>query len=682
MSNLFVRASADLKRNPVISLSAFVIPIIVLIVYWNDLCVLVNEALYNEAVTHVLLVPVLVCYIIYQKRHVIKATFELKVLQARSKNYFITEVIGAAFCLSAFLMYWYGSYTFSPLEYHLLSIPLFLFGLTLILLNFKTAIALIFPICFLLFLIPAPSDLTYAAGALLGNFTTQASYFLLSIFGLPVTLDSTYGAPIIALSKPDSTPILFSVDLACSGLYSLIAFMMFATFLAYITKGTIIKKIALFIFGFFALMLLNIVRIFTIVAVGHWLGEEIAMTIFHTAAGWILIFGGIFLLLVIGEKVLHLQLFKNLDELVPCSKCDTSNKHHESFCSYCGNFLESFTVNTKISSLFLVKVFVLLFSALLIISTVQAPVFAFTKGLTFANPNLDDSNGVFPDFDGYQFQFLYRDVEYEDLADQDASLVYAYIPLNASGPTIYVDVGVADSLTNLHNWEVCYVTHLTSQGLAPLVSVLDNRDIQLLENPPLIARYFAFESTNNYTQISLYWYEKALFNTGLTVEQKFVRITLIILAADSVSYLNFEEQLLTFAQSIASHWEPLKEQSLFSISITLQQLLLVGATLFIGIAGTGEYMRKWKKNKETLRMFEKFGQSDGKLLFQTVQKVDSQNRATTQNIAIALEKVTGKNVDLGELTSMLEHLQENGLIEKNIVCVNNEPQLVWKPIHE
>lgn len=680
MSNLFVRASADLKQNPVLFLSAIVIPITVLIVYWRDLSILVNEALYNEAVTHVLLVPVLVSYIVYQKRNVIKATFELKVLQVRSKNYYITEVVGAAFCLSAFLMYWYGSYTFSPLEYHLLSIPLFLFGLTLILLNFKTAIALIFPTIFLLFLIPPPSDITYSAGALLGNFTTQASYFLLSMFGLPVTLDSTYGAPIIALSIPDSASVLFSVDLACSGLYSLIAFMMFATFLAYITKGTLVKKVALFIFGFFALMLLNVVRIFTIVAVGHWLGEEIAMTIFHTAAGWILIFGGIFLLLVIGEKVLHLQLFKSSNELLPCSKCDTSIQRHESFCSHCGKFLRNLTANTKISSLFLVKAFVLLFSALLIASTMQAPVFAFAEGLTFANHSLDDSNDVFPDFNGYKFQFLYRDVEYENLADQDASLVYAYIPLNASGPTIYVDVGIADSLTNLHNWEVCYVTLQTSQGLAPLVSVLDNRDIQLLENPPLIARYFAFESTNNYTQISLYWYEKALFNTGLTVEQKFVRITLIILAADSTTYLQSEEQLQTYAQSIASHWEPLKEQSLFSFSVTLQQLLLVGATVFIGVAGTAEYMRKWQKNKETLRMFENFGQSDAKLLFQTIQQVNNQNRATTENIATALEKATRKNVDFGELVSKLEHLQENGLLEKDIVNINNEPQLVWKPI--
>lgn len=679
MSNLFVNASADLKRNPMLFLSAILIPIIVLIVYWRDLSVLVNEALYNEAVTHVLIVPVLVSYIIYQKRNVIKASFELDALKARSNYYFLTEVVGAALCLSAFLMYWYGSYTFSPLEYHLFSIPLFLFGLTLILLNVKATIALVFPIIFLLFLIPPPSDLTYSAGALLGNFTTQASYFLLSLLGLPVTLDATYGAPIIALTVSDGAPILFSVDLACSGLYSLIAFMMFATFLAYIIKGTLIKKVALFIFGFFALMFLNVVRIFTIVSVGYWLGEEIAMTIFHTAAGWVLIFGGIFLLLVIGEKVLHLQLFKSSDELLSCSNCDNGIQKHESFCSYCGKFL-NFTSNTKISSIFLVKIFVLLFSALLVTSTMQAPVFAFTKGLTFANPNLDDSNDIFPDFTGYQFKFLYRDVEYEDIADQDASLVYAYIPLKASGPTVYVDVGIAESLTNLHNWEVCYVTYQTSQGREPLVSVLDNRDIQLLENPPLIARYFSFESKTDYTQISLYWYEKALFNTGFTVEQKFVRITLIILAADSTTYLQSEEQLLTFAQSIASHWEPLKEQSLFSLSVTLQQILLVVATLFVGVAGTAEYMRKWQKKKETLKIFKKFVQSDEKLLFQTIQKVNAESRATTENIAVALEKANGKNVDLGELTRMLEHLQENGLIERDIVNIKNESQLVWKPI--
>lgn len=679
MSNVFLKAYTELKRNSFFVLSAVMIPLMILIVYWQDLSILVNEALYNEAVTHIVFVPVLVSYIVYRKRNVIRATFELEKLRQRSRDSLLVEVVGLSLCLSALLVYWYGSYTFSPLEYHLLSLPLFVTGIVLILFNLKTLTVLIFPILFLLFLIPPPSEITYTAGALIGNFNTQTSYLLLKTFGLPAVLQSTYGSPTIAVNTPSGTPMLFAVDLPCSGIYSLIAFIMFATFLAYIIQGALVKKAGLFLLGFAVLQILNILRISAIVAIGYWLGEEIAMTIFHVAAGWVLIFGGILLLLLVGEKFLHLQIFKTSNKLPSCSQCDISIQKQESFCSYCGKFLKNLTASTRFSGRFWVKIFALLIGLLIVASTIHAPVFAFAEGLTFTNPNLEESTEVFPEFTGYQFKFLYRDVEYEKLAKQDASLLYGYLPLNVSTPTVYVDIGVADSLTNLHNWEVCYVTYQTAQGHLPLVSVLDSRDVQILENPPLIARYFVFESPHKYTQVSLYWYEKALFNTGLTVEQKFVRITLIILATNSTTYSIHEEKLLTFAQSIAAYWEPLKEQSLFSLSVPLQQSLLGVTTLFIIITGTTQYTRKWRKKNENLKIFEKTVPSSEKLLYQTIKKVNEGAGATTKEIAHALEQATGKPPNLDELVRMLKHWQENGLVEIDIVNLNEEVHLLWKP---
>ena len=178
------------------------IPLMILIVYWRDLSVLINEALYNEAVTHIVLVPVLASYIVYRKRDVIKASFALEKLRQRSRDSFLIEVVGLSLCLSALLIYWYGSYTFSPLEYHLFSLPLFVTGIVLILFNLKTLNVLIFPILFLFFLIPLPSEITYTAGALIGNFNTQASFLLLKTFGLPAVLQSTYGSPTIAVNTP------------------------------------------------------------------------------------------------------------------------------------------------------------------------------------------------------------------------------------------------------------------------------------------------------------------------------------------------------------------------------------------------------------------------------------------------------------------------------------------------
>jgi len=336
------------------------------------------------------------------------------------------------------------------------------------------------------------------------------------------------------------------------------------------------------------------------------------------------------------------------------------------------------TYSTKISGRFWVKAVILLVGLLLVTSTVHAPAFAFAKGLTFSNPELNETGAVFPEVSGYNFKFLYRDVEYEHLAKQDASLLYGYLPLNASTPTIYVDVAIADTLNNLHNWEVCFVTWQVAQGQQPLVDVLDSRDIQIAENPPIIAHYFVFESPNNYTQVSLYWYEKALFNTGFTVEQKFVRLTLIILATDSTMYHIHEEEMFGFAQSIATYWGPLKEQSIFSLTIPVLQGLLVVTILIIGVSGTAEYTRKWQRKKKNQRIFQQFVPKDEKLLLQTIKKVNDESIATTENIVDALEQTTGERPEIDQLINTLHHLQENELIKIDMVRINDNPQLVWK----
>lgn len=66
-------------------------------------------------------------------------------------------------------------------------------------------------------------------------------------------------------------------------------------------------------------------------------------------------------------------------------------------------------------------------------------------------------------------------------------------------------------------------------------------------------------------------------------------------------------------------------------------------------------------------------------LNQTIKKVNEGTGATTKEIAHALEKATSKSLEVDELSRMLNHLRENGLVELDIVNRNDKPQLVWKP---
>ena len=233
------KTAANIKTHYQHILSAAFIMLLVLIVYGRDLEILMNEALQSEALSHVLLIPFFAGILLYLKKDMLKASLALEKLQKKTKTQYLDEVIGTALCLIAFLLYWYGSHTFYPLEYHILSIPIFIMGITLILFNLKALTVLISPILFLLFLIPPPTKYMYEIGGVLGNFNTQASYTLLKTLGLPVTLTSSYGSPTIALTTSTGQPLSFAIDLACSGIYTFIAFAMFAAFLALVASAPV-----------------------------------------------------------------------------------------------------------------------------------------------------------------------------------------------------------------------------------------------------------------------------------------------------------------------------------------------------------------------------------------------------------------------------------------------------------
>jgi len=677
--SFIIKCFEKVKENYSYIFSILLIFVTIFVIYGRDLQILANEALNNDAYTHILLVPFFVGYLFYLKRNAVKASVELERTRRRGKLKLVDEVIGVVLCLIAFLIYWYGSHTFYSLEYHIFSIPLFIMGVALIIFNLRTTLILLFPIFFLFFLVPPPMELLYSAGGFMANFETQAAYLTLKTLGLPVRLSSTYGPPIIQLlttSTGESTH--FAVDLPCSGLYSLMAFIMFATFLAFIVKGSILRKLLIFPIGFFIFEVLNIARITTIVTMAYFLGEEIAMTFFHSAAGLILIFIGMLLILVIAERTIKIKLSPKFQQ-VRCPKCEVSLKNNEVFCINCGNFL-NFS-HSRVSSKTLAKLLILLLGCTLLTLFVNAPAFAIAKnsisirsGGTFQN-----STGVLPEMEGYRLNFLYRDINYEKIAGQDAALIYAYLSTNYSKPTIFVSINVANSLSNLHSWEVCLVTWQTAHGRYPLVNVLNSEDIQLLEDPPITARYLAFRTPQNYTQLTLYWFERAPFDTGITIEQKYVRISLIIIVYEKqLNYGELKSELLRFGENIASYWEPLKTGSLISLGVSAIQLLLIFLTLFAFFVKSSQYIYETRRKQRNLKIFKGFASKEDKLILEAVSNLAKEKKdVETGQIAHALRK-RGKFIKMSALVDKLKVLEEYGLVKREILSIDNNPKLVWK----
>jgi exosortase len=649
----------------------------VFIIYGNDLQALANEALNNEAYNYTLLMPFFAGFLFYLKKDSVKAALTLTKSREKTTKY-LNEIMGAALCIIAFLIYWYGSYTFYPLEYHMLTLPIFIMGITLILLNLRSLLTLIFPILFLLFLVPIPTTLTSTAGGVLANFNTQASYTITKTF-LPVTLSNDFGAPTLMLTTAAGQEVSFSVDIPCSGIYSLIAFATFATFLAFISSTTVLKRFLLFVSGFIIFTLLNIVRITTVVSIGYWLGEDAALIV-HSFAGFILIFLGMLLLLGISDKLLKIKMTTKPTPQAPCPKCESFSDKLENFCQNCGRFLGK-SRTTIISKNLFAKALLMILACSIVVLTINAPTFATAQESVelATNPETANATQTLPALPGYNLTFLYRDTAYEKIAKQDISLVYGYFPPNSSKSVIYVSVGVSSSLQNLHNWEVCLISWQTAQGQYPLVKVLDQRDIQLMQDTPLIARYLVFESPDNYTQVTLYWYEKATFKTGLTVGQKYVRISLIILTHETQNYPTFEEELLKAGEVIAAAWEPLKTQALISLGIPAQQSLLIASIAFLVITGTTQYLTEKRKTASNIKIFNNFASHKERTLLETVQKLAKEKKIiTTIDIVDALKERTGKEINPNTALRVLSTLEEQGLIRKAIVSEGNAPRLTWK----
>jgi exosortase len=650
------------------------------VIYGNDLSILLNEALQNESCNYILLLPFFAAFLFYLKKDVVKATIRIEKQKKNTNTKYFNELSGIVLCLIAFMIYWYGSYTFYPLEIHLLSLPIFIMGAILFLSNLQTLRVLLFPVLFFFFIVPIPSPIIYTTGGALANFNTQIAYTVLKGVGLPLNLTTSYGAPTIILTTAAGQPANFSVDVACSGIYSLVAFAMFGVFLTFLLSGKIMKKLAVFVLGLFTFAALNLLRITAIFIISYIFGEEAALVV-HSFAGIVLLLAGMLLILFISERLFKNKIMTKPQLQPPCPACKIMQQNTKTFCKNCGRFLVNKT--PSVSKTTLGKIVLLLLCCVIAIQSVQAPTFATAKNTLelSSTGNSQNSTNVLPQLPDYSLSFLYRDVEYEKVAGQDASLMYAYFPANESHPVIYADIGVASTISNLHNWEVCLISIQSAQGQYPLVTQLESKDISLLQNPALTAQYLVFKNPSpvNTTQMTVYWYEKVPIKDSLVTQQKYVRISLIILTQNSSEYQKYEPELMNGALLVAEAWEPLKHQALLSMGVPAQQAILAVLVVFLIFTQTAQYFSQQRKRSNMLKIFDNYASAKEKIVFSTILKLSEKNKnLRTRDIIEAVVANVKKPVNPNRVLNILRTLEDEGFVGRKVASIGNSPVLVWK----
>jgi exosortase len=258
-----------------------VIVVLVALFYWPTFRWLVQSWLSNSYYTHGFLVPLITGFFIWTKRH------ELKTREP--------SIIGAFVLALGALVYIIG-FVWDMRFLSAISLMIVLSGVVFLFFGTRAMRSIVFPLCFLIFMIPLP--FIQEIGFYLQTISVHSSAWLLTAVGLPVT---TIG-PEIHLGD-----VTFTIGLPCSGINTLIALLALAAVYVYLLTGPFYKRAILFVSAFPLAILANVLRIASIILVANSCGEETAMGWFHDLSSP-LFFIIAFLCLVLIGRLLRCRL--------------------------------------------------------------------------------------------------------------------------------------------------------------------------------------------------------------------------------------------------------------------------------------------------------------------------------------------------------------------------------------
>jgi exosortase len=159
---------------------------------------------------------------------------------------------------------------------------------------------LAFPIGFLIFMFPLPSEITSVISSHLKFFSANLSRIILNFMFIPATDQGN------VIHLPHGTVI---VNDACSGIRAIISLFAMGTVFAYWMKTNIVKKAILLLTVFPIAIFVNALRISFISIVTEFWGAKYTGGFIHELAG-LLLFGLGFFLLLIMKRILSITYFK------------------------------------------------------------------------------------------------------------------------------------------------------------------------------------------------------------------------------------------------------------------------------------------------------------------------------------------------------------------------------------
>jgi len=236
------------------------------ILYFRVVQGLVSDWIHLPDFSHGFLIPLVSFYFIYEKRK------ELSILSpSGSWTGVVLLVFGILLLLLGNLATEYFTMRFSLL--------LVMGGIILYLLGKDYFKPLLFPLAFLIFMIPIPSILMDRITFPMQLFASKVAARSLDWVGIPVLREGN----VILLANTS-----LEVAEACSGIRSLISLLALSVVFAYLRLKITWKRTALVLSTFPIAIIANAARVSGTGILAQYYGDKVAQGFFHGFSGWIL----------------------------------------------------------------------------------------------------------------------------------------------------------------------------------------------------------------------------------------------------------------------------------------------------------------------------------------------------------------------------------------------------------
>ena len=265
MSNQIQTASSNKSETPGAPMTLWVITTLLGALYlwqfWSSLVSMAEIWLRSDTYAHGMLVPCISLWLIWRKRQLLTSV-------SMQPSWLAVASVGLG------ALVWLVGVAVDISVLHQLAAVGILIALVPALFGLRLFLALLFPLLYLLFMVPFGEELTPALQQITAEITVQ----VLRLSGIPVYINGLF------IEIPSGK---FEVAEACSGIRYLIASLAVGTLYAYLTYQSTTKR-ALFITGSLLVpVLANGLRAYLIVLIAHLSDMQYATGVDHLIYGWL-----------------------------------------------------------------------------------------------------------------------------------------------------------------------------------------------------------------------------------------------------------------------------------------------------------------------------------------------------------------------------------------------------------